>query len=232
MFYSPKYDLLFIAIPKTGTRSIEDALGRVDPSGERHKITLDNRTIDSSMMYHGVVGHARAWELRDAIGNERYDNMKTVAFIRDPFSKLVSSYSYNKSMDLRSSFRIKGNNKRYLRIAKDFITKLIPKMLPFKIWALIYPMKSNMKYIFDRDGKKLVKYIGRTEYLEEDLVQILQHLNIVENHIDVKHINRSNHKEYEKYFGKDCMSYLIKLKYNREYVFYKTISAEIHDLSK
>jgi hypothetical protein len=45
MFFSKKYNLLFIASPKTGTVSIHEALEKLDSSGERTKIVIDNKVI-------------------------------------------------------------------------------------------------------------------------------------------------------------------------------------------
>ena len=62
MYFSKKLSLLYIACPKTGSRSIESHLMKIDANGEKHGITLKNKKITSKDMHYGVVGHARAWE--------------------------------------------------------------------------------------------------------------------------------------------------------------------------
>lgn len=64
------------------------------------------------------------------------------------------------------------------------------KVLPFKIWALLYPYRSNLSYLTDYDGTLIVKHIGRTEYLNEYFHCILNSLNIDANHI---HVSKKTH---------------------------------------
>ena len=62
-----------------------------------------------------------------------------------------------------------GPKKLFLRRFNYFFTTLATKILPFQIWALFYPYRSNYSYIYDNDGSQLVDHIGITENLEEKL---------------------------------------------------------------
>ena len=201
MFFSKKYNLLFIASPKTGTESIHEALQKLDPSGERRKIKIGHLEITSKDLDQGIIGHARARELKKALGEDNYNKLHTIAFIRNPYSKLVSSYFFNKTNSLSLAFHFKGKKNNLKRSISYFLTTLFAKVLPFKIWALLYPFRSNLSYLTDYDKKTLiVKHIGRTEYLNKDFHSILNSLNIDANHTHVGKKNTSSHKTYEHYF--------------------------------
>jgi hypothetical protein len=200
MFFSNTYNLLFIASPKTGTVSIHAALENLDPKGERRKIKIGNKEITSKDLDQGIIGHARARELKKALGDDNFNKLHTIAFVRNPYSKLVSSYFFNKTNSLSLAFHLKGKKNKLKRSTNYFLTTLFSKVLPFKIWALLYPYRSNLSYLTDYDGTLIVKHIGRTEYLNEDFHSILNSLNIDANHIHVGKKNTSSHKTYDNYF--------------------------------
>ena len=200
MFFSNNYNLLFIASPKTGTVSIHEALENLDPKGERGKIKIGNKEITSKDLDQGIIGHARARELKKALGAHDYNSLDTMAFVRNPYSKLVSSYFFNKTNSLSHAFHLKGKKNKLKRSLFYFLTTLFAKILPFKIWALCYPYRSNISYLTDYDGTLIVKHIGRTEYLKEDFHSIMKSLNIDTKDIHVGKKNTSSHKKYENYF--------------------------------
>ena len=163
----------------------------------------------------GVLGHARAREIKKAIGSEKFEELHTIAFLRNPYSKLVSSYFFNKKNNLSQVFGIKGNKNKLKRIVNSFLSILIAKILPFQLWAFIYPYRSNISYVTDYDGTLIIKHLGRTECLNEDFHAIMNHLNIDATHIQVGNKNTSKHKSYDEYFKN-------KWFYNKMYLKMKT----------
>jgi len=200
MFFSKKYNLLFIASPKTGTVSIHEALEKLDPSGERRKIVMGNKEITSNDLDQGIIGHARAREIKKALGDEDFNKLNTIGFIRNPYSKLVSSYFFNKKNNCSQAFNMKGNKHILKRSVNYFLSTLFAKVLPFEIWALFYPYRSNLSYLTDYDGSLIVKYIGRTESLNQDFHNIMKSLDIDVKHIQVGKSNTSSHKSEDHYF--------------------------------
>jgi hypothetical protein len=68
LYFSEKISLLFIACPKTSSTSVESYLMDLDPSGQRFRISHDDIEITSEDVHHVVIGHARAWDLKEALG--------------------------------------------------------------------------------------------------------------------------------------------------------------------
>jgi hypothetical protein len=227
MFYSNKYNLLFIASPKTGTVSIEEALVKLDPQGELWKIAVGDKKIDSMDVDSGSIGHASARELKKVIGKVDFIKLNTMTFIRNPYLKLVSSYFFNKKNKLSHAFHIKGEKHKIKRSINYFLTTLFAKVLPFKIWAILYPYRSNLAHLTDHDGALIVKHIGRTEYLNKDFHSIMKSLNIDAKHIQVAKKNTSSHKSYENYFKSVWFKKMMYKKMKLDIDFYNKIIDKI-----
>ncbi len=108
MFYSRKYNTLFIAIPKTGSITVENAFFQLDPDGENNTMTINGTTYHGRHFAQGIIGHARAWEIREVIGAATFDELHSIALVRNPYAKLVSAYSFNLQNDLWGFRKMKG----------------------------------------------------------------------------------------------------------------------------
>ena len=223
MFFSKKYKLLFIASPKTGTVSIHEALQKIDSDGSRWCIEYDNKKIESKDLPNGIIGHAKAKELRKALGKKTFHKLNTIAFVRNPLSKLVSSYFYIKKSNLLNFLKIKGEKNNFKRRLGFIISSISAKILPFKLWALMYPYKSNISYISDNHGKIIVDHVGRTDHLNKYFHIIMSRLNIDSEKIKVGKKNISNHKPYELYFKSEWFKKIIYKKMKDDIDLYEKI---------
>lgn len=229
MYYSRKLQLLFIASPKTGSMSIEESLVKLDPKGELHSITLSDKQITSKDTHYGVLGHARAWEIKEALGDKNYNQLQVFGMVRHPFDKLISSYYFVKSSKILAPLKWRGEKNLLSRKIKGIISHTAPKILPFIIWVLIAPMKTNYDYFFDKNGVRIVKYLGRTDYLDQDLRKILKRIGITEN-IEIAHINKSSHKSRDHYFKNGWIKKYLTKKYAKDIKLYKIAEKEMNEL--
>jgi hypothetical protein len=223
MFYSKKFNLLFIASPKTGTVSVHEALQKLDNSGSRRVIEIGKKVITGKDLNQGIIGHARAREIKEALGEKSYSSLNTMAFVRNPYSKLVSSYFFNRQNKLYQSFTIKGKKNRFKRRLRYFLSTLSAKLLPFKLWALVYPYRSNLSYLTDYDGSLIVKYIGRTEFLDKDFHFLLAQMDIDSKHIVIGKKNTSSHDLEESYFQERWFRNIITKKMKADINLYEEI---------
>lgn len=91
------------------------------------------------------------------------------------------------------------------------------------------PYKSNVKYILDYNCKRIVKYIRRTEYLENDLIHILDRLGLDTKSLIIKKLNTSKHLNHEHYFKGKIFNYLVNLKFKSDLEFYRKVSLELEE---
>ena len=202
MFYSDRLNLLFVACPKTGSTSVQAFLSQLDSEGECFRISLSDRTIDSTMVATDSLGHATALEFRQVLGDEYYRKMRVIGFVRDPIEKLVSTYCFTRKVRLRSVFELKTPNGKLFLASKRVGTILAARLLPFSVWALLFPMKRCSSYFIDASDQIIVDYLGATHRLNSDLVEMLDDIGIDTSRLDVPRLNTSVHKQPHEYVRK------------------------------
>jgi len=231
MFFSKRYKLLFIAIPKTGSTSIEAFLKTIDPNGSNHSITINGSILKGKDFEKGIIGHARAREIQSVVGIKNYEGLNSFTFVRNPYELLVSAYFFSKKNKIGHFKNFKGSKRIFRRKMGYFFSVLSAKMIPFQIWALLYPYKSSYNYIFDNNGKKLIKYIGRTDNLYGDLIEILNLMGIDISNQELQYLNKSSHKDISHYYNNRLFKYIIYKKIKRDLDLYENISSKYENLN-
>lgn len=211
MIISKEHKYIFVAVPKTGTTSIQKFLLENDTTAKKNSVVI-NENI------YIFKEHYTAKKIREILGVE-YSNFKVFGFMRDPYSRLVSSYHFYKNGE-----PLTINNKNpwpvYIRI-------LFARIFPFKVWVLLYPYKSNIEYLTNTNGNKIVNYIGRFENLNEDLKNIIDIIGLNFDTSKLQHINKSKHDYKEKYFKSKIFKKLVQMKIKRDINFYDQYSSDI-----
>jgi hypothetical protein len=149
--------------------------------------------------------------------------------VRHPFDKLISSYFYSKSKKISEAFKFKGKKNIIKRKFTGVLTFLAPIILPIGIWALFFPMKTNYGYIYDKNGVRIVKYLGRTDYLKQDVDLILRKIGISSN-FSMPHINQSRHQHRDYYFKNRLIRNYLNRKYKRDIQLYQLVEEEMKNL--
>ena len=206
MIISIKNKYIFLAVPKTGTTSIQKFLLENDPSAKKNRINIDGEE-------YRFKEHYTAIEIKRVLG-VHYDNFMVFGFIRHPYSRLVSSYFFYKNKVQQNNIK-KSPVRKYIRI-------YFAKLLPFKLWVLLYPYKSNIEYFIDDESKQIVDRIGIFENLDSDLNNILKNLNIKNKKTKLSHINKSKHNNYLSYFESTNFRNLINFKIKEDLFFYES----------
>ena len=227
MFYSYKNNLLFIAAPKTGSTSVEECLSELIQDGTKFRIDLPDRTITSAHVKTPSLGHAKASEFRDALGSALYQQHKVFGFVRDPIDKIVSSYFFTRRGKLRDAFAIRTENSKFVMVTRRIISILSARLLPLWLWSLVYRMRDCNSYFTDADGNIIVDYLGATERLSSDLVEILDHLGHQVPEELIPHSNASSHRKAGDYrFFRLWIPYLRK-RYSGDVRLYKLVEDRV-----
>lgn len=207
MILSEKYKYIYIAVPKTGTTSVQKFLIEHDNSAVKNKVIVDGQEMF-------VPGHATALDIKNIMGKS-YNDYSKIAFIRNPLSKLVSSYFFYRKggkKDMGVNIGLRGE-----------VMKFIAKILPFTIWSILYPYRDNMSHLLDNDGNSLVDFIGDFENLSEgiEMFFINQGVHFGDHGLSV--INASKHSKVETYYKNKFHKKLINLKLRKDIAFYKSV---------
>lgn len=205
MLISYQHKYIFIAVPKTGTVSTESFLLEHDNTLIQNRVIIDGKKKK-------VRGHATALEIKQIMGAE-FDDFKKIAIVREPLSKMVSSYFFYKNGQPITS----GNHNPYPIYLRIGLTKI----LPFSLWAMVYPYKSNLGHLADQNNNPLVDYIGRLSNLEGDLKKILKKIGLNLDNKDFPHKNKSTHtRDYSSYikFGIQAKIIQHKIQEDKDFI--------------
>ena len=182
-------NMIFVHIPKTAGSSITNALKKLNKSNEREKSPK-------------IGKHAKAFEIKYLLGCDIWQNYFSFAFIRNPWDLMVSSYNWwrQKAQTLPAHKRISD---KILKMSfEDFISSKYGS----------YMINERYGNYFDwisEDGKIIVDYIGKVEFIKEDWKKICE-INDLKQ-ISIPHINKSKRKDYKKYYNPKTR----KIIYNR-----------------
>ena len=169
-----------------------------DPTAARNVIRVDGED-------RKVPEHISALELRKILGN-KFDEYASFAFVRNPYSKIVSSYYFYRE----------GRAAREVRAGKHgfFVRSkvIFAQILPFSLWSILYPYRSCSRSLVDQDGKLLVKHIGYFENLENDFKDIVGRLGFDSRLEQLPHFNRTDHDEFNSYIGNGILKRVLARK--------------------
>jgi hypothetical protein len=205
MIISVQNRYIFIAVPKTGTTSIQQLILEHDPSATKYSVEIEGET-------YNFGEHDTALQIRRTLG-KRYSQFRTFGFIRNPFSRIVSSFFF-----YRNGNPITRGNKRPWpsRLKKGYA-----KVTPFKLWALSYPYKSNIEHLVDEHNNVIVDYIGTFESLKNDITKIFRAIDLDIPTDQLKHTNRSDHLSSMEYFSNKIFKKAVEKLIQRDLLFYE-----------
>ncbi len=192
--------MIFIHIPKNAGESMEVYLG-----GYRNKKKLWG--IDKGV----VLQHLKACELQKKIGDQMFDNYFKFTFVRNPFSKCLSEYFWEKT-HFNESLNF-----------KDWVKLKLGDLINQSENNIIMRQKHNLeqyKFIYDKLDNCLVDFIGRFENLQQDFDFVCDKIGIPKQQLP--HVNKSKHKHYTEYYD-DQTREIVAEKYAKdiEYFGYK-----------
>jgi hypothetical protein len=170
-----QHHLLYVRIPKSGNSSV---LAAVD----------------------GV----RKCRMSAARISRMDDRWTCFSFVRNPWSRLVSSYRQKVSVDATSRRIVDG-------VYQGFVDKGMPirANMPFEEFCEIvceFPDKKidkhlqSQAYRLIRKGKPIVSFIGKVEHMTADWKTVMDKVGLSN---EMPHLNRTSGQHYSRYFTSD-----------------------------
>lgn len=141
---------LFIAVPKTATSSIEDALA---PYRD------DQRELE-------LGKHALAMEFTDLLSPEELDALFKFGFVRNPYTWMYSWYRYRQRQHLADPEH--RHHDRYVG------SKSFDEFMLSYNEGQVFMKQSD--FLYSHDDKRLVDFVGRYEHIQADFDHISEQL--------------------------------------------------------
>ena len=199
MISQPKWNYVFVAVPKTGTTSVHHRLVRLGTAKRRDP---------------GSPPHLNIQEYRQILG-DALDSRFKFAFVRNPWSRLVSDFTMRTRGIYPSLPRDwNGDVVEFKKWAHEQSKLSQPDSRA--IWT-----SNQLDRLLDADGNLDVDFIGRFENIRADFRTVLEKINNIHPLPDEKHWtlplrNASNNsKHYSEYYD-DATSELVREHFQKD----------------
>ena len=191
---SCEHRCIFIHIPKTGGSSLENLIWPETPERPRRVEDLWMGFVDKfhNKYQTGGLQHLTARLVRQEVGETVFDRYFKFAFVRNPWDKVISQFTFmQKRKDLRSFIGMGQRDclKRYLElIARKPHVQWLPQI----------------DFLYDEDGSCMVDYIGRFEQFPTSVEHILRRLALPAGAIP--HEKRGARGRYQDYYDAESQA--------------------------
>jgi hypothetical protein len=180
---SHKKKFIFVHVYKTGGTSIREALKPYCFNLEERlawrmqKIWGLSRLVKKNWRFH-----LPASELIRRMGETKFDSYFSFAFVRNPWDWQVSLYS----------FMLKNKHHFQHKLVKGF-----RGFAEYIEWRCREEVRFQKDFVFSKDGRQLVDFIGRFETLEADFGHVCAQIGIK---VTLPRLNESGHRPYQELY--------------------------------
>jgi hypothetical protein len=185
MIVSTAHKFIFVAIPKTGTHAVRQALREyLGPKDIEQVGLFGRRTFPIPELAKLRHGHLTLRQLRPFLAPGEFDNMFKFAFVRNPFDRFVSYCAF--------MTREKGEFERDPKaVMRHFLAN------PRENHILFQPQSG---FVADDDGTLLTDYLGRVEDMQKSYDEICRRIGIPARALD--RVNASKRRDYRDYYDR------------------------------
>jgi hypothetical protein len=191
---SPNHKYVFVAVPKTGTHAVRQALRPHMGAGDMEQVGLFVKRqfpiADLAKLGHG---HISLEQLRTFMDPAKFAEYFKFAFVRNPFDRFVSYCSFV----TREGNAFKTDPKRVMR-----------RMLaePPSEHVLFWPQNT---FLVDGAGNLLTDYVGRVETMQQSFEFIASKIGIPP--VQLEKVNATERSAYRDYYDQELIDGVAKL---------------------
>ncbi|MGH9326231.1 MAG: sulfotransferase family 2 domain-containing protein [Terriglobia bacterium] len=181
---SHEHRCIFVHVPRTGGTSIEDVIW----PGDRSEAQLWMGCVSR---YHnkyqtGGLQHLLARQIRQEVGASVFDDYFKFAFVRNPWDKAVSQFSY---MAQRPDLR------ELIGMAADVTFAEYLRAIQLHLHV---QWERQVEFLRDENGECMVDFVGRFESIRQDARFIFEQIGV--SCEELPRENPSCHRNYREYF--------------------------------
>lgn len=200
MLISESHRFLFVKVHKTAGTSITQALRPIAlaPSASPLNKLASDLGLSRDWRHHYYRPHAPLSHAERVLPEATFRSLFKFAFVRNPWDRLVSWYSF--------ILQTPGH-RRHRRVGR------LPSFEAFVQKELANPRRSQWWMLTRSDGRLGLDFIGRFETLERDMATVCRELGI-----DCPPLPRSkssSHRPYQEYYS-PALAQLVGERWRRE----------------
>ena len=189
MIISTLHKFLFVAIPKTGTHSVRQALREhMGPQDLEQVGLFVQKKFPVPELAKLQHGHLTLQQIRPYLPPEEWHSFFKFAFVRNPFDRFISYCAF--------MTRAQGDFERDpQRVMRHFLFEAPPHD-----HLLFQPQHS---FVTDADGSLLSDQIGRVEQMQQSYDQIAERIGIPSRPLDK--VNATSRRAYRDYYDQQLI---------------------------
>ena len=199
MIISNLHRFIFVAVPKTGTHSVRQALREhMGPDDlEQVRLFVEKRFPMPELAKLGH-GHISLQQLRPFLPPDDFRDYFKFAFVRNPFDRFVSYCAFATRNQGLFDQNPKGVMRHFLFTA------------PPLRHILFQPQHS---FLTEADGRLAADFVGRVEQMQDDYDAICKRIGI--SSTALTRANASRRRDYREYYDQALIDGVTKL-YSRD----------------
>ena len=194
MIISPNHKYVFVAVPKTGTHAVRQALRPHMGAGDMEQVGLFvKRQFPIPDLAKVGHGHISLEQLRKFMDPAKFAEYFKFAFVRNPFDRFISYCSF--------ITRERGG-------FKTDPQKVMRRVLanPPSEHVLFWPQNT---FLVDGEGKLLTDYVGRVETMQQSFEFIASKIGVPAVQLDK--VNATERSAYRDYYNQELIDGVAKL---------------------
>jgi hypothetical protein len=191
---SPNHKYVFVAVPKTGTHAVRQALRPHMGAGDMEQVGLFvKRQFPIPDLAKVGHGHISLEQLRKFMDPAKFAEYFKFAFVRNPFDRFISYCSF--------ITRERGG-------FKTDPQKVMRRVLanPPSEHVLFWPQNT---FLVDGEGKLLTDYVGRVETMQQSFEFIASKIGVPAVQLDK--VNATERSAYRDYYDQELIDGVAKL---------------------
>jgi Sulfotransferase family len=170
---SHSHKVVFVHVPKVAGQSIEHMFLQQLGLDWENRESLLLRKKEAHERGPERLAHLTAEQYLELgyIEREKFEGYFKFSFVRDPYKRVFSFYNflgYSRIVSLRT---------------------FIKEVLPIKLKQKDFFFLSQYDYLYNREGKLLVDYVGRLENIKEDIQKVINQIGM--DQVSLPHVNKS-----------------------------------------
>lgn len=219
MFISNSKRFVFVHITKAAGSSVVAA---IDKSCEWNDIALGSTPLGRALEppyreRFGIHKHSMAREIRAVMGEAAWNDYFTFSFVRNPFSRAVSLYTFVERVVRETGYRrylpIRRGPGRELwrwRATKAYLaTRSFSEFIRHPVLQRDDGMRSQSDWLCDDDGQLMVDFVGQVENIDADFATVAARTGLGQTRLTTE--NRSAGRQWHDYLSAADYDYLYDL---------------------
>jgi hypothetical protein len=191
---SPNHKYVFVAVPKTGTHAVRQALRPHMGAGDMEQVGLFvKRQFPIPDLAKVGHGHISLEQLRKFMDPAKFAEYFKFAFVRNPFDRFISYCSFI----TRERGAFKTDPQKVMR-------RVLAN--PPSEHVLFWPQNT---FLVDGEGNLLTDYVGRVETMQQSFEFIASKIGVPA--VQLQKVNATERSAYRDYYDQELIDGVAKL---------------------